>query len=220
MRLPKMKQDKDPLEKHGEGVSVFRQKLAEEELPASNRKSTRTKNALRESALALMAEKGYQNATIREICENAHVSPATFYTYYASKLDLLENLYRSGDQYFTEEVAPRMADENPIDQIRMFAAEYALLNVETGLDFMRILYNPEDKWLAINRPMQEVLRSAVDQARAKGLIREDIDVDDVMFSVFVNLRGITYTWTFMDAGFDLVDATVRQIDLLLEGLLV
>ena len=182
------------------------------------RKAKKTRAALHSAALDLMVEKGFQGATIRDICDRAQVSPATFYTYFASKLDILDDFYRTSDVFFSEQVAPLLVGRHPFEQMRIFSAQYAQLNIDTGIDFVRILYNPEDAYLALQRPMQDVLRPAAEQAISEHFVRDDIDLEELLFSIFANLRGITYTWCFMTGSFDLVERTLLQIDLLIDGL--
>ena len=54
-----------------------------------DRKKTETRQALREAAHRLFAEKGFARTTIDDITEAADVSRRTFFRYYSSKEDLL-----------------------------------------------------------------------------------------------------------------------------------
>lgn len=54
-----------------------------------DRKKTETRQALREAAHRLFAEKGFSRTTIDDITEAADVSRRTFFRYYSSKEDLL-----------------------------------------------------------------------------------------------------------------------------------
>jgi AcrR family transcriptional regulator len=53
------------------------------------RKKARTRAALREHALRLFREKGYQNTTVEQIAAAAEVSPSTFFRYFPTKEDLV-----------------------------------------------------------------------------------------------------------------------------------
>ncbi|MBV6324102.1 TetR/AcrR family transcriptional regulator [Duganella violaceipulchra] len=57
--------------------------------PEPDRRVLKTKAALRDAMLALMAPRGWDQMTIQEICERANVGRSTFYMHYQSKDDLL-----------------------------------------------------------------------------------------------------------------------------------
>ena len=53
------------------------------------RRRVRTKNQVQAEALALFAEKGYQQTSVEDISRAAAISPRTFYRYFASKEDVV-----------------------------------------------------------------------------------------------------------------------------------
>ena len=66
--------------------------LPEDDRPAvglRERKKAKTKAAIREHALRLFHEQGYQATTVEQIAEAAEVSPSTFFRYYPSKEDVV-----------------------------------------------------------------------------------------------------------------------------------
>ena len=56
---------------------------------AGDRRTARTRAALREALLALMSERGWDAIGVQEICERANVGRSTFYTHFQSKDELL-----------------------------------------------------------------------------------------------------------------------------------
>ncbi|TPW78376.1 TetR/AcrR family transcriptional regulator [Schumannella sp. 10F1B-5-1] len=61
--------------------------LTGEEVSLRERKKQRTWLAIHESARSLILERGVDGVTIEEICEQAEVSPRTFFNYFASKAE-------------------------------------------------------------------------------------------------------------------------------------
>ncbi len=58
---------------------------------ATDRRVRRTRRALQEALLSLMAEKGYDEVTVADLIERADVGRSTFYNHYADKADLLDD---------------------------------------------------------------------------------------------------------------------------------
>ncbi|HEU4776517.1 MAG TPA: TetR/AcrR family transcriptional regulator [Telluria sp.] len=57
--------------------------------PRPDRRIVKTKLALRDAMLSLLASKGWDDMTIQEICDAANVGRSTFYVHYQSKDELL-----------------------------------------------------------------------------------------------------------------------------------
>jgi AcrR family transcriptional regulator len=65
--------------------------MLETDRPAGlrERKKAKTRAAIRQHALRLISERGYQATTVEQIAEAAEVSPATFYRYFPTKEDVV-----------------------------------------------------------------------------------------------------------------------------------
>jgi TetR/AcrR family fatty acid metabolism transcriptional regulator len=186
---------------------------------SSYKKSALTKERIFQSALSIMKEVGYQGATIRGICAKAHVSPATFYLYYESKSDLLQHFFHNSDHYFGNDLYKRIQGLDFRMQYREYVLAYAQLNIDTGLESMRVLYNPENAWFSDYRPMQATLELILENGRRSGVLPSSLAIEDCVRTIFITLRGVCFDWCIYDGSYDLADVMVRQGELLLEGLI-
>lgn len=57
--------------------------------PVTDRRIAKTRLALRDALLSLLAERGWDELNIQEICDQANVGRSTFYIHYRGKEDLL-----------------------------------------------------------------------------------------------------------------------------------
>ncbi|MCA2226927.1 TetR/AcrR family transcriptional regulator [Nonomuraea aurantiaca] len=76
------------------------------------RKKQRTRRALIDAALRLFDEKGFEETTLAEIAAEAEVSTRTFFSYFASKEDVLFFDGASRMALATEMIASRMPGEH------------------------------------------------------------------------------------------------------------
>ncbi|GAA2845809.1 hypothetical protein GCM10010517_02330 [Streptosporangium fragile] len=99
-----------------------------EVLGLRERKKLRTRHALIAAALQLFLEKGYEETTVSEIATAADVSTRTFFSYFASKEDVVFHNSREGLDRGLEVIAGRRPGERAIDLLgRAVTASFATL---------------------------------------------------------------------------------------------
>ncbi|MDR8413470.1 helix-turn-helix domain-containing protein [Nonomuraea sp. 3-1Str] len=87
------------------------------------RKKQRTRRALIEAALRLFAEKGYEETTLAEIAAEADVSTRTFFSYFASKEDVIFHDMESRMERTAALVRDRAPDEPLPDLLTRIARD-------------------------------------------------------------------------------------------------
>ncbi|SHH62390.1 transcriptional regulator, TetR family [Sporobacter termitidis DSM 10068] len=182
------------------------------------KKSELTKELVYKAALELMEENGYRAATIRDICKRANVSVGTFYSYFNTKSDVIREIYFSGDKFFLESVTPELEGKTCYEQLRLFVRYYAQINIETGLDIVKVLFNPDNEWFRQTRPMQSVLEEIIRRGQSSSALRGTLDAARIVDFFFDLLRGICYTWCVYDGSFDLETRMAGSLDLILDGI--
>jgi AcrR family transcriptional regulator len=80
------------------------------------RKKARTRAAIREHALRLFREKGYDDTTVEQIAEAAEVSPSTFFRYFPTKEDVV--LQDDMDLLWLEAVRQQPPELSPVAALR------------------------------------------------------------------------------------------------------
>ncbi|WP_435923788.1 TetR/AcrR family transcriptional regulator [Paenibacillus sp. DYY-L-2] len=106
----------------------------------TDRRILRSKAALRQALLELMADKSFHSISIKEIVEKAGYNRGTFYTHYDSKEALLEDIYTNLlDELIQsfrapyEEVEVFRIDELPAKSVTIFEHFYRNKGVYTTL---------------------------------------------------------------------------------------
>lgn len=80
-----------------------------------DRKRARTRQALIAAATDLFERNGYQETTVADIAEAAEIGARTFFSYFASKEDLLFPEADSRVRAAVDAIASRGPDEGPVD---------------------------------------------------------------------------------------------------------
>jgi TetR/AcrR family fatty acid metabolism transcriptional regulator len=167
------------------------------------KKSQLTKERVMRSSVAIMTRKGYENTTIRDICNEAKVSIGTFYSYFKTKNDIFFANYKTADEYFTNTVAQIIIGRKATDKIIDFFRYYARLNVNTGVEMCKILFNPDNSWFVRHRPMQQVLENIIREGQDQAEIIDDMEAARIVDLLFILMRGCCYNWCIQNGNYDL-----------------
>jgi AcrR family transcriptional regulator len=143
------------------------------------RKKARTRASLREHALRLFREQGYQATTVEQIAAAAEVSPSTFFRYFPTKEDVV--LQDDMDTRMVQAFARQPAELSPIAAVR--AAMREAWNSFTPEEWAQIqeggklsMYVPEIRARAINEFSRTIKVIAEALASRLGRAPDDFQV--------------------------------------------
>lgn len=157
-------------------------------------------------AIELIEKKGFDNITIAEICKEANVSVGSFYNYFESKYEILNEIFKLADEYFSTTVLSNLQEGTTQDKIIKFFEYYGEYNVDRGIDFVKQLYvGKNNLFTTKGRPMQTVLKSIVEEGQKNEEISTDMTPDEIVRLLFITVRGIVYDWCLHDGEYDLID---------------
>jgi AcrR family transcriptional regulator len=154
---------------------------------ARTRKSEETRERLLDAAAKVFRDKGYAGARLSDIAELADMHTPGVYYYFPSKEDLVEEVLRVGVAracgYVQERVAAVPEGSSALDRLRAAIEGHVLMVLEIG-DYtsanIRIFGQvPDDvraRHLADQRAYGNVWRALLEDARAAGELRPDLDL--------------------------------------------
>lgn len=175
----------------------------EEKIIGKTPKSQRTKDRIYHSALDILAEQGFEGATIRDICKHSGVSIGTFYSYFNSKNDILFEFFRNMDNHFTHDLAPKITGETYIEKIRCYFKLYSAMCMDANFDTMCMLFSTKNIWFARIRPTQKVLINLISKGQEAGEISKRMPAQEICEFLFVLIRGLVFQWCSENAAFEL-----------------
>ena len=72
--------------------------------------------AIREKALEMIVKEGFEGLSMQKLAQEANVSPATIYLYFKNKEDMLNQLYMSIEQIFSDEILTDFNSEMSLEE--------------------------------------------------------------------------------------------------------
>jgi AcrR family transcriptional regulator len=158
------------------------------------RKKARTRASLREHALRLFREHGYQATTIEQIAAAAEVSPSTFFRYFPTKEDLV--LQDDLDVRMFEAFERQPLDLPPITAIRTAMREAIATLTPAELDELALtseLTNSvtEIRARSVDEFNRTIARMAESLAKRTGRAPDDLAVRTLTGAVFGVIMSVT-----------------------------
>lgn len=192
---------------------------------AENALASDRREIIANAAVAIIAEKGFAAASMREIAAAAGMHVPTMYQYVKSKDEVLELVYRWVINRVRENLAPALALDLPIDE----KIEAMLSRMVSGMEPHRRatgVLNRETRSLsraARHRVLAEYaeILSGVSDMIAKGIEDGTLrKVDPLLMANFID--AIWDTWSlrqFAYGAYDIETFTREATDFILKGLL-
>ena len=126
------------------------------------RKKARTRASIREHALRLFREQGYQATTVEQIAAAAEVSPSTFFRYFPTKEDVV--LQDDMDVRMIEALDQQPPGLGPVAAVRAATRQLLASYTEADMDVLR-------ETTALTMTVPEIRARAMDEfARTIGVM--------------------------------------------------
>jgi AcrR family transcriptional regulator len=169
------------------------------------------REAILETAVALVEKRGLRAVTMSEIAEGAGIGRATLYKYFASVEEILLAWHeRQVSGHFEELAALAHGPGSPDERLRSVLAAFAAVNHEQLGNELAVLLH-EGKHVAKAREhLQHLLRNLLEQGAKKRLFRTDVPAAELAAYC---LHALTATATLHAPK-----AVERLLDVILAGL--
>ncbi|MGN9839515.1 TetR/AcrR family transcriptional regulator [Nonomuraea sp. H19] len=195
------------------------------------RKKERTRRALIDAALRLFEEKGYDETTLAEIAAEAEVSTRTFFSYFASKEDVIFHDGQDRLERALALLANRGPGESPtglllryVNDSFIWATEYEDLTFEDARLRVRLVMTQPalqaralfllfDSQLKLAKALQEAFPDRLDAVQASAAVGALIGA--VKLAVMANLdndRSLEDIWDTARRAAEIALSGLRSID--------
>ncbi len=173
--------------------------------------SSKKREQIIDSTIKLMQKVGFEDSTIRMICDVANISIGTFYHYFNDKQDLLNAILKRIDTYLTEEVEPTLTDENELENLLKFAAAFAQDTKQTGSIYGGIISTsliplpntPEEIRKERLRPLYHLPAAIIKRGQEKNQFSRDFEPEELADKLIMSLRGCAMEWARRNYHYDI-----------------
>ena len=193
------------------------------ELGIRERKKQRTRQALRQAALELFQERGFEATTIADITAAADVAPRTFFSYFPTKEDVvLDEGPQRFDQLLQQTLRQRPPGEPLLAAFRRAALQIAA-DLQTQSDQQRALARIVGSTPAIQARIRERMGQWEEQlaamiAQERNAPPDDLDAHVVAAALVGVLRSVQRVAVAAEMQLDLPALMDHAFDLLESGL--
>ncbi len=157
----------------------------------------RTEEAIRSAAIELIAARGFEATTLREIAEKVGVQPGTIYRYFPSKAQLLLDLLVEHLEFLLSQwTLQRPATDDPVKRLRCFVdfhiRSHTLRSREVFVANMELRsLAPEDRRrvVALRRRYEDQLTDILRDGIDRGAFRLP-DARIATFAILAMLTGV------------------------------
>ena len=179
------------------------------ELSRQQQKSKETKERIFRAAKRILQKNGYEELSIKNICEEAGVSNGSFYHHFKTKDDLL-SYYIEDQPSINPDLLdlPRNAEEAKIAIIHVYL-NYVNYCRELGVEFISGYYDTKNQALnpasRAERPYPIVtVQTYVEKAMREGIVRLNVSIEEFTTDIRMIVIGNVFEWCLRggDADFE------------------
>lgn len=194
------------------------------ELSRQQKKSRETKEKIFQAAKRILQKKGYEELSIKNICEEAGVSNGSFYHHFKTKDDLLS--YYIEDQPKIDPDLLELPDsvdgvKEGIIQVYMNYVKYCR---DLGVEFMSEYYDTKNQALnaaiRMERPYPIVtVQNYVEKAEQAGIVSLNVSIEEFTTDIRMIVIGNVFEWCVKHGEADFEGNMARSLGKYLDATL-
>ena len=165
------------------------------------------------TALGLFTERGYDNVSVKDICEAANIPRSSFYLLFADKADIMTHLLQSVKQNFYQEMPEFIRAENDFERIWFLTNSYVKYAELFGLEIIKQYFIMEIKGITqffrIIEDFSDWLIQLLTNCQHQGIIRNMTDPLILLPMQYNLCKAQLLDWVCKNGSFPL-QATMRS----------
>lgn len=195
------------------------------ELSKQQRKSKETKERIFQAAKRILQKSGYEELSIKNICEEAGVSNGSFYHHFKTKDDLLSYYIEDQPSIDPDRLELPKNKEDAKETIIHVYLNYVKYCKELGVDFMAGYYTPHNQALnptiRTERPYPIVtVQHYLERALEANAIQLNLKIEEITTDIRMVVIGNVFEWAMRNGDADFEGNMRRSLSHYLDSIFV
>ena len=195
------------------------------ELSKQQRKSKETKERIFQAAKRILQKSGYEELSIKNICEEAGVSNGSFYHHFKTKDDLLSYYIEDQPSIDPGRLELPKNKEDAKETIIHVYLNYVKYCKELGVEFMAGYYTPHNQALnptiRTERPYPIVtVQHYLERALEANAIQLNLKIEEITTDIRMIVIGNVFEWAMRNGDADFEGNMRRSLSHYLDSIFV
>lgn len=195
------------------------------ELSKQQRKSKETKERIFQAAKRILQKSGYEELSIKNICEEAGVSNGSFYHHFKTKDDLLSYYIEDQPSIDPDRLELPKNKEDAKETIIHVYLNYVKYCKELGVEFMAGYYTPHNQALnptiRTERPYPIVtVQHYLERALEANAIQLNLKIEEITADIRMIVIGNVFEWAMRNGDADFEGNMRRSLSHYLDSIFV
>ena len=195
------------------------------ELSKQQRKSKETKERIFQAAKRILQKSGYEELSIKNICEEAGVSNGSFYHHFKTKDDLLSYYIEDQPSIDPDRLELPKNKEDAKETIIHVYLNYVKYCKELGVEFMAGYYTPHNQALTptirTERPYPIVtVQHYLERALEANAIQLNLKIEEITTDIRMVVIGNVFEWAMRNGDADFEGNMRRSLSHYLDSIFV
>lgn len=186
--------------------------------------SKTTRGRIVAAAWKLFYKNGYDETTIDDIIEEAHVSKGSFYHYFKSKESLIDSISYMFDEAY-EEIFDTLDDSlSPKNKLVALTREIFFMientvpvHLLTRILSSQLTTRGDKHLLDPDRTYFRVIRQIVIEGKDQGEFKDEYSVNEICVAFSLFERGLMYDWCISNGNYAFSQYAAKVMEIFLNG---
>lgn len=190
----------------------------------AKKKKRNTKGKIISAAWKLFYEHGYDDTTVDDIVDESETSKGSFYHYFSGKDELLSSLSYLFDEKY-EEISGELPENLDTVGVLLYLNQklFFMIENEVTVDLLSRLFSSQlvtrgnRHLLDQDRTYYKLLRRIILDGQARGDLRDDVSVNEIIKAYAIMERGLMYDWCLCNGNYSLAQYSKGMMTDFLKG---